>query len=191
MKNLAVAIVFFVVIAVIAKYGLDRYLEEMERHNKFLEDRIDRDGLNYILHVDGAEDKSQDESVAEVVEAPKEVMTDAGSNGAVPSNETVYSKYLEIGKVSEAVKIIYGDWQLKTNNDFKHDLESKSQGEFVKEYINEILGEEIRLQFGLTSKAGALYKYYAGKGVKKALEITDRILVQLYKFGKAELKPTK
>jgi len=203
MKNLVAVIVFLIVIALLVKYGMDRFLDENQRHNKFLEDRIDRDGLNYILST-----TSETEDEPEIVAEPVPIETDdpeaelkddpevkVNQNGHEPIVADPGAKeaprYLDIDKVSEAAKIIMKDWQLISNKEFIKDLTSKTQTEFVNEYINDILGEQIRIQFGLSSKKGSLYKYYKDKGVKKAEDMSKKVLIQLYKFAKGELKSVK
>ncbi len=206
MKNLAAVIVFLIVIAVLVKYGMDRYLEEGERHNKFLEDRIDRDGLHYILkpsdpaiEEDSQTDTEPDpgevedpESNDKPEEAPELKVVQNGQETPVPDPvKKEVPRHMKVDKVSDAVKVILKDWQLVSNKEFIKDLTSKTQSEFVNEYVNDILGEQICIQFGLSNKKGNLYKAYKARGVKKAQDMSAKVLIQLYKYAKGELKTTK
>jgi len=207
MKNLAVITVVLVIVLFLIKNGIDRYLEENERHNKFLEDRIDRDGLGYLLTVDPRDEVPSE--IDEEIPKEEEVKPVISSNGVVTSDNGVISsansngsaskdvaaaepaKYLAIEKVSEAVQIIFDTWNLKENAEFKKDLAEKNQIEFVKEYVKDILGDQIRIQFGLSSKKGGIYAYYKRKGFKTPLEMSEKILIQLYKHARNQLNLVK
>lgn len=199
MKNLAAIVVFLIVIAVMVKYGLDRYLGEVERHNKFLEDRIDRDGLYYTVKTENpeTEDDPPEGSETETAADPPENETElviVPSNGQPKDPATdgkEEPKYLTITKVSEAAKIIFQDWNFKSNQAFINDLKDKSQTEFTAEYINDLLGNDIRFEFGLSDKKSGLYQYYKKKGVKSSLDMSEKVLIQLYKYAKSALKIAK
>ncbi len=207
MKNLAAVVVFFIVLLIILKLGINQYLNELERHNKFLEDKIKADGLQYVLRVEAKDEDPSEEPAqaeeepdpapaelppAEAPPAPDPLPAPDPEPAPDPNPETVAEpSFLSVGKVGEAAKVIFEHWNLDQNKPFIEDLKEKDQTKFASIYNKDILGKSIREQFGIENKKGLLYIYYKAHGVKKASEMSSKILIQLYKHARRELKIKK
>ena len=89
--------------------------------------------------------------------------------------------------LQEAVEIIYNDWGWKDNEDFMSEIKALSAKHFAsKQHMWS--GMAIRNEFNLWNSDTPLFKHMKELGAKHPDDMSNRILIEVYKYAHVQLK---
>jgi len=84
------------------------------------------------------------------------------------------------------VKEIYHDWEWGKEEQFAQDLKTKTAEDFAIQFHNNI-GMQIRNSYGLWKGDTDLHEYFLSIGIKHPDEMSHKVFLELYKYGREKL----
>lgn len=83
--------------------------------------------------------------------------------------------------ILDLVKMIYNDWDYKSNRDFIVDVNTQPAEAFALS-LHHSLGRHLRNEFGLWTKDTPLYEECKSLGLEHADDMSHRIILELHKY---------
>ncbi len=88
-------------------------------------------------------------------------------------------------KLTIIVKELFHDWKLGENPKFIEDLKTVTDEQFAIS-LHMTLGRSIRNHFGLWGSNKELVSYFHSIGIMQADDMSHKIFLELYKYGKEQ-----
>lgn len=91
--------------------------------------------------------------------------------------------------ITGLVKEIFHDWGWGNDENFLNDIKTKTPEEFANQF-HHTTGMQIRNSYGFWKGDTDLYDYFISIGITSADDMSHKVFLELYKYGREQLSIT-